>query len=372
MPSACKFGEAKVMTKSRADEKEMIQLFALLLFFLTFVSMNIHSVSKVLPFLFAFVVWPTVLFSQSRDAMLRARVDSVLTAKYYSGKYDTAYIGRPRERLMFKLRANISGSDFDIERRVDGMVGRSNFSTDHKATISIGANYRGITAGLAFNPASMKGKNNDYELNMNAYTNRYGIDVIYQQSKTLSGSSESNGVVYPIEKGMVGLRMLNVNGYYAFNGRRFSYPAAFSQSYIQKRSAGSWLVGFSYMGGRIKTTEEKPVDSPDIRVFVGHLAVGGGYGYNLVVGKHLLFHLSTLPTLVIANRNNIRIDGERRDMDTKFPDFILTERAAIIYNFNSRYFLGTTFVLSHSLLGDKNVDINYRKWRQRTFFGFRL
>lgn len=46
------------------------------------------------------------------------------------------------------------------------------------------------------------------------------------------------------------MQVLNLTGYYTFNHRRFSYPAAFTQSYIQRRSAGSWLAGISYQSSR--------------------------------------------------------------------------------------------------------------------------
>ena len=46
--------------------------------------------------------------------------------------------------------------------------------------------------------------------------------------------------------------MLTLNAYYAFNGRRFSYPAVFSQSWMQKRSCGSLMLGASFMGGVLK------------------------------------------------------------------------------------------------------------------------
>ena len=326
---------------------------------------------RILSFLLLLVVAVPVV-AQSHDKVVRKRIDSLITARYFSGDYDTAYIGRPRERLTLKLRGNLSGSNFDIDRRIEGAVGRSRLGTDHKATISIGANYRGITAGLAFNPASMSGRNKDYELNLNAYTNRYGIDVIYQASKTLSGNMTFNGTDLFLEKGMADMQVLNINGYWAFSGRRFSYPAAFTQSYVQKRSAGSWLVGFSYMGGRLKTTDKKFEGAPDFRVFVGHFALGGGYGYNLMLHKRLLLHLSVLPNLVVLNLNNIRIDGEKSPMRTRFPDFIFTERAAIVYYFSPKYFTGATFVTSSSLLSDRRIDINYRKWRLRVFLGLRL
>lgn len=300
------------------------------------------------------------------------RIDSVVTENYFSGKYDTAYIGRPEGRLTLKLRANVSGSTFKVRRRIEGSEGRTNLKTDHKATISIGANYMGITAGIAVNPAKLKGKSQDFELNANIYNNRYGIDVIYQSSKTLSGNVEFNGESGMLEKGMVNFQTLNLNGYYAFNGDQFSYPAAFTQSYIQKRSAGSFLAGFSYLGEIIKTSEKAPEGSSTIRIYVGYFAIGGGYGYNLVAGKHLLFHLSTLPSLVIANRNNISVDGERIDMKTHFPDFIFTGRMSAVYNFNARHFIGFSCIVNNSVLGYNKIDINYDKWRTRLFYGIRL
>ena len=309
------------------------------------------------------------------DSMVKAKyvkVDSVLTARYNKVTYDTNYIGRPDTRLTLKLRANISGSHFDVHRRVNGAEGSGHLSNAHKATLSIGANYRGITAGLALNPGSLSGRNKDYELNVNAYTNRYGIDVIYLNSRTLSGPVSFNGRDVYLEQGMADMKMLIIDAYYAFNGRRFSYPAAFTQSYIQKRSAGSWLVGLSYLGGRIMNSDEKFPNALELRIYTGHFGIGGGYGYNFVIGRHLLVHVSALPTLVIANRNNITVNGVRRDMDTKFPDFILTERASVVYHFNKKYFAGATFVMTNSLLGDKSIDINYKKWRVRAFLGIRL
>ena len=39
--------------------------------------------------------------------------------------------------------------------------------------------------------------------------------------------------------------MKGLNLYYIFNNRRFSYPAAFSQSTNQRCNAGSFIAGFS-------------------------------------------------------------------------------------------------------------------------------
>ena len=42
------------------------------------------------------------------------------------------------------------------------------------------------------------------------------------------------------------------NIYYIFNHRRFSYPAAFSQSTTQRKSAGSPLIGIGYTKHTLK------------------------------------------------------------------------------------------------------------------------
>jgi len=309
------------------------------------------------------------------DSVLEAKhrvIDSMLIANYRKITYDTNYIRRPDSRLTVKVRTNVSGNTIHAKGMVRGVNAKSDMKTAHKATLSVGVNLLGITAGIAINPAKLAGRNHDFEINLNAFSNRYSLDVVYQDSKTLSGTLVRDGVSQQIERGCIGLRMLNVAGYYVFNYRRFSYPAAFTQSYIQTQSAGSWLVGFSYQGGRFKTTKEKPADIPSGRIYAGHFGVGGGYAYNLVLGKRWLLHFSALPTLVIINRNNFTIEDQRVEMETCFPDVILNERVAIVRNFSDKYFAGATFIMSNTLFGDDNVKINENKWRARAFFGFRI
>lgn len=316
--------------------------------------------------------------TERRDS-IRARVhrrmewlNNLLIEKKKLVNYDTAYIQRPKQNLTLKLRTNVSGAAVHVNSDTEELKGKTNLSTDHKATISVGANYLGITAGIALNPAALSGKNNDYELNLNAYGNRFGFDVVYQSSQTLSGDILFNGKQFFLGKGVMNMRTLNINGYYALSGSRFSYPAAFTQSYIQRRSAGSWLLGFSFLGGSFKTTDQKTEDMPTYRIYLGHFGIGGGYGYNLVLKHGWLIHVSALPTLLIANNNNVKSNGVRRDMKTKFPEVILAERAAVVHNFGEKYFFGATLVMNNSILDNADMDIRHRKWRTRIFFGYRL
>lgn len=163
--------------------------------------------------------------------------------------------------------------------------------------------------------------------------------------------------------------------YYTFNHRRFSFPAVFNQSYIQRRSAGSWLAGLSYQGGSIRTNEDlmaRNPNAPEVHINIGHVGIGGGYGYNLVLGKKWLLHFSALPTFVVYNRNYFTVKGERKKAKHMRFNMLFNERAAIVHNFSSRYFAGVTLVMNNSIFDDEAVVVNQNKWRARAFFGVRL
>ena len=305
----------------------------------------------------------------------RARLDSALAARYYHTPYDTNFVIRPEGKLTLKLRLNQTGNDFHAKGTVNGFYSEDDLKTSHKTTMSIGASYRGISAAVAINPAKMKGLYKDYEFNLNYYSSRLSLDFSYQRSETLAGDFTGDRGDLRLESGEALLKVLNIAGYYTFNHRRFSYPAAFTQSYIQRRSAGSWLAGISYQGGSIKTTDDlkaRNPNAPDVRIYIGHVGIGGGYGYNWVPSRKWLLHLSVLPTVVVYNRNNMTVNGERKEAQHMRLNMLFNERAAVVYNFSPRYFASLTAVVNNSVFKDDNVTVNQNKWRARASFGMRL
>ncbi len=303
------------------------------------------------------------------------RIDSVLTARYYRIPYDTHFVARPEGNLTLKVRLKQTGNTFHAKGTVNDIYSKADLSTSHKTTVSIGASYRGISASLAINPDKLRGAYKDYELNLNYYSSRISIDFSYQRSESLTGNIWGDGFLSRLQSDDVRLKIANLAGYYCFNHRRFSFPAAFNQSYIQRRSAGSWLAGFSYQGGSLKTTDAllaRNPDALDTRIYVGHLGIGGGYGYNWVPGRRWLLHISMLPTFVVYNRNNMTVRGERMDAQYMQFNMIFNERAAIVHNFSPRYFAGITLVMNNSVFDDDMVVVNQNKWNTRLSFGVRL
>ena len=313
---------------------------------------------------------------QSRNQQLKAKVDSVLSSRYYKTPYDTNYVVRPEGTVTLKLRLNQTGNDFHAKGTVNDIYSKADLSTSHKTTISIAASYRGLSAAVALNPAKMSGTYKDYEFNLNYYSSRISLDFSYQRSESLTGDvyREDRGE-QPMESGDLTLKVVNFAGYYAFNHRHFSYPAAFNQSYIQRRSAGSWLAGISYQGGIIETRDElkaRNPNAPTVSIDVGHVGIGGGYACNWVLGQKWLIHFSLLPTFVVYNRNKMTVNGERKEAQHMRFNMIFNERAAIIYNFSPRYFAGATLVMNNSVFDDDVVVIKQNKWRARAFIGLRL
>ena len=303
------------------------------------------------------------------------RMDSVLTVRYYRTSYDTNYVVRPEGRLTVKARLNQTGNTFHAKGTVNGIDSKADLSTTLKTTVSVGASYRGLSASLSINPGKMSGAYKDYEFNLNYYSSRIGLDFSYQRSESLSGDVRRGDQLQPLESGDLSMKVVNLVGYYTFNHRRFSFPAVFNQSYIQRRSAGSWLAGFSYQGGIIDTSDElkaRNENAPDVSIDVGHIGIGGGYGYNWVLGRKWLIHLSMLPTVVVYNRNRFTVNGERKEAKRMRFNMIFNERIAIIHNFSSRYFAGANLVMNNSVFDDKRVVVNQNKWRARAFFGVRL
>ncbi len=305
--------------------------------------------------------------------------DSLLAAKYNKKSFDTAYITRPDTRWTIKLRGNVSNAMLETTARdAQGVEHDTRLHSEMRSTVSMAVAYRGMALGLAVNPAKLAGKSKDYEFNLNSYGNRFGFDVVYVASNTFRGRQNVGDVRYDIGKGYVSQKALNLNFYYAFNYRRFSFPAAFSQSYIQRRSAGSWMVGASFDGSETKVKGASGGDiggmallSP-MAIRMNELAIGGGYGYNLVVGKHLLFHLSSLPTFTVYSHDYTKTDAGMERMKYHFPSVIVTGRGAALYSWRNK-FLGVTMVYNVSVAGDEDhLQLKRSKWRSRMFFGFRF
>ena len=296
------------------------------------------------------------------------RFDSVMTEKYRKGDIDTAYIMRPRTKWTVKARFNLSGATIESEGIENGQHFKSEMTADYKSTLSMGISYLGISLNTALNPAKLLGKYNDYELNINSYGNRFGWDFIFQNAHNFTGWHDHEGMErIELPADMLSVKTLNLNAYYAFNGRRFSYPAAFSQSYIQRRSAGSFLLAASGMGQQAKLDWNQKME-----LKMTNIGMGAGYGYNYVPAQGWLLHISGLPTFIVYSKTSMTFGDYRVPLHYHFPEVIITGRGAVVRQRGNKFY-GLSMVYNFTNIGnEESLALHNQKWRIRAFFGLRL
>ena len=305
--------------------------------------------------------------TQKLQRMLRHN-DSLMTVRYRSGNIDTNYITRPTTKWTIVARMNVSGAKIETEGMDNGIPFKSEMKADYKSTLSVGVSYLGFSLNAALNPAKLLGRYRDYELNFNSYGKRFGFDIIYQDAHNFKGWHDHEGMDrIELPDGMLKVKTLNVNAFYVFNSRRFSYPAAFTQSYIQRRSAGSILLAASGQGQHATLDYTQKTDMK-----MTNIGLGMGYGYNFVPGEGWLLHISALPTFIVYSNTSMTFGDNRVPLSYHFPEVIITGRGAVVRQWRNK-FLGLSMVFNFTNIGnEERLAVHNIKWRVRTFFGLRL
>ena len=143
-------------------------------------------------------------------------------------------------------------------------------------------------------------------------------------------------------------RCNGVSVLYMFNNRHFSWPAAFGANAVQRKSCGSWSVGFQYNHQRITFDKEELPDyiKEDIdstllfnKVNYNDYSVSAGYNYNWVLGRNVLFAISFVPSIGYRRSN---ITEAKEDMGHSILNNISTDlnlRMSLFWN-NTRMFSG--------------------------------
>ena len=117
----------------------------------------------------------------------------------------------------------------------------------------------------------------------------------------------------------VEMSTFGVNLYYFLNNKKYSQGAAYNFSKYQKRSAGSWIFGFSYGNLDITmdfTTLEDvlkphfPFTTYFLKFHYYSYCALFGYGYNLVWHPKWLFNISVMPSIGVNRCTEDASDGK--------------------------------------------------------------
>lgn len=160
--------------------------------------------------------------------------------------------------------------------------------------------------------------------------------------------------------------MLGANIAYVFNNRKYSWTSAFSKNTaVQKRSSGSFMLGFSFVYQNTNVDQGKiPDEIKDNmgsfmlfnRIRYWDYAVRFGYGYNWVIGKRWMISLASNPALGYRHMSKDDIGTSKRSLfDSVSCDFV--NDLAVKWR-GDKYSLTVTYDLHTSLYWDRNLVLS--------------
>lgn len=200
-------------------------------------------------------------------------------------------------------------------------------------------------------------KNKGTEFDLSLYSSKLGVDIFYRRTGNNYKIHKIRGFYDEIpsdySEDFSGLKVdiKGLNLYYIFNNRKFSYPAAFSQSTNQRRNAGTFIAGFSISKHNLDFDYQQLPAYLQERMNPGmkvnkikytNANISFGYAYNWVFARNCLACLSLTPAIAYKASDVDAETQEGKAWYSKFNlDFLL--RAGVVYN-NGKYFVGTSFV----------------------------
>ena len=322
-----------------------------------------------------FCLWillPFSLFAQNEEESSTAH-DSLSTEKHQGAfmkaikkflnfnDFDTTYISPNRYNYALMLDHFTNYEYYSVGTAAPEPQ-RLRFTPNPRNKIGAYFGWRWIFLGWSVDTDGLlgkkSGKNRGTEFDLSLYSSKLGVDIFYRSTGNdykihkVSGFSDEIPSNYSEDFNGLKVKMKGLNLYYIFNNRRFSYPAAFSQSTNQRRNAGSFIAGFSVSTHNLDFDYTKLPQiiqenmNPGMKVKhikYTNISLNVGYAYNWVFARNCLACLSFNPA--VAYKTSRIEKTEEREADDWYKnfniDFIL--RAGVVYN-NSKYFVGTSFL----------------------------
>lgn len=254
--------------------------------------------------------------AQNAVAGLVRKLGTFIDSLSAMGK-DRRYIEVPKRPWQLIVKGNISQTIVSMKAQGTLLEEEYNVKTKFKTVpsqyVGIWAGYRGYGLGYTVNVGGDKGRyftigatGGSYGINVRIHSFENSHPDFYMDSGYFTEEDklemEQVKMLDPIE-----VKTVIADGYYLFNGRKFSYAAAYDQSVIQRRSAGSVMAGVMYNYTHIDYSSESNGDLIYLmrglgKVKLWQASVGVGYAYNWVPARGLLVNVLAMPMLTFVNK----------------------------------------------------------------------
>lgn len=292
-------------------------------------------------------------------------------------RLDTAYIEQQHYNLTVMMQTTYVIDQYTIVSQQGQEV---TLSPDPNLKAGPYIGWRWFFGGYTFDLRNLGFSNGGQkrEFDLSIYSSQIGIDLFYRRtgsdyklrSVDLGKHVDTRNLEgVPFDGINAGITGFNI--YYIFNHGRFSYPAVFSQSTLQKVSCGSPIAGIGYTRNSLDLDHQKlqrtfdrflgdDVANVDSSLYFNHVqytdySLSGGYAWNQVLPHHWLLGASVQVNAAYKKSTG---DVEGDEAGFSFSKFNLDAvgRFGVVYN-NMRWYAGMSAIVRSN---------NYHKPRFRT------
>ncbi|HYV94810.1 MAG TPA: DUF4421 family protein, partial [Chitinophagales bacterium] len=295
---------------------------------------------------------------------------------------DTNYIGGYSSKWSVRVFSALKTNTFYLFH--SNWNHRISFIPETKVAAGLGLSFRDLAIDLGWDVYKSSVAQDQHTTGFNfigsMYSNQNVVDVTFQINNGFTESADIEGKTVNIARNDINVFNFGVNYNYLFNYRRFSFNSSFIGTKIQKRSAGSPMIGgfFSNISitgkDSIIPLEFSSLFDPNqvtsqATVFSGGLT--GGYAYTFVFPHHFMITLSLTPGITFS------LGESQRDSLNLFQNLVviapkLVTRDAIGYAGKTIYAaLSFGLDLNATILGDKNLLL-YTPEKIKFVVGYRI
>ena len=248
--------------------------------------------------------------------------------------------------------------------------------------------WKWLFLGTTVDVKSLFKSTNGTYIDLSLYSNQIGLDLYYidngsnfkirhlkLKDQKIDTSPLNGQPLRALSEHMGGF-----NIYYILNHHKFSYPAAFSQSTRQKRSAASAMAGIGYshhkfnidyldfinqISESVSGVEEGLSDGAQLSgVHYRSFTLSGGWGYNHVFNPCLLLGMSLMGGLsynVTESKYREGFYNVMKSISLGNITFDVTARLGLVYN-TSKWFTGFSAIMH-------NYNYKTKYFRTNNFYG---
>jgi hypothetical protein len=335
---------------------------------------------------------------------------------------DPAYITQPDKPWAIVLNNNIDKLSLEVastmqvksvieEEGMSEMTLHLHIKPPVSTSLGIWAGYRGYGAGYSL---SLSG-DNGYSFAMNMVSPSYGINLrinrfsfdkpeafLSWHTNGAAGSSEDvldAEYIQTVLSSPMKIGTLVLDGYWVFNKKRFSMLAAYDQSTIQLRSAGSLIAGLMYYYQKLDYDTPKNLYLLQsftkmglMKVYQG--SIGLGYTYNWVPARGWVVNVTAMPVLTLLNL--VKVSNYQLEFPDNLSDYSGTEwidaltmkhvsderlNGGVRLNLDMRmgvsyiwrnWYVGAVAQGHHFRSNSGDTTLKLTDWTIKTFIGMRL